>query len=62
MDVKWHGLNDFLGIPVGTLWRFANGGKLPAKYKPKLGIYYDRKLNDMPTKELRWALNNRKEI
>ena len=48
-----------LGIPVGTLSRFADGGKLPHKHKHKLGIYYDRKLIDMPVNELRWALENR---
>jgi hypothetical protein len=51
-----------LGVPAGTLWRFANGGKLPRKYKRNLGIHYDRKLHDMPTKELRWSLENRKEV
>jgi hypothetical protein len=60
--VSWQGLSDFLGVPVGTLWRFANGGKLPHKHKKKLGIYYDRKLHEMPTKELKWAIENRREI
>ena len=61
-DVTWQGLSEFLGVPVGTLWRFAHGGKLPHKYKKNLGIYYDRKLHDMPKKELRWAIEHRTEI
>ncbi len=57
--VSWHRLSVLLRVPASTLWRFANGGKLPHKYKKNLGIYYDRKLIDMPVEELRWALDNR---
>ena len=61
-SVSWGRLGRFLGVPGSSLSRFANGGKLPPKHKPKLGIYYDRKLYDMPVKELRWAIENRQEI
>jgi hypothetical protein len=60
--VTWQNLSEFLGVPAPTLRRFAKGGKLPQKYKRNLGIHYDRKLHDMPKKELWWALENRKEI
>jgi hypothetical protein len=59
--VSWNKLSVFLGIPAGTLWRFANGGKLPSKWKSRLGIYYDRKISDMPSDELLWAIQNRQE-
>ena len=60
--ISWERLGMFLGVPFGSLSRFAKGGKLPHKYKKKLGIYYDRKLHDMPKRELRWALENRREL
>ncbi len=60
--VSWAGISEFLGVPAPTLSRFAKGGKLPHKYKRKLGLYYDRKISDMPKKELRWAIEHRQEI
>jgi hypothetical protein len=59
--VSWNKLSRFLGVPVGTLWRIANGGKIPKKWKQKLGVYYNRKLYDMPVDELRWAIEHRQE-
>jgi hypothetical protein len=61
-DVSWERIASVIGVPVGTLWHIANGGKIPPKWKPKLGVYYKRVLYDMPVAELRWALENREEI
>jgi hypothetical protein len=61
-DLTWKDLSEFLGVPVGTLHGFAHGRKLPHKYKRNLGIHYDRKLHDMPTKELRWSIENRTDM
>ena len=60
--MAWENLSENLGVPVGSLHGFAYGRKLPHKYKKKLGIYYDRKLHDMPKRELRWALENRRDL
>ena len=60
--IAWWRLALFLGVPAPTLSRFAKGGKLPHKYKRNLGIHYDRKISEMPEEELRWAIENRKEV
>ena len=62
MGVSWGKMGAFLGVPAGTLWAIANGGSIPSKWKHRLGVYYDRKLWDMPVKELRWAIENRTAV
>lgn len=57
----WGKIASVIGVPAGTLWAIANGGKIPSKWKPRLGVYYGRVLYDMPVSELRWALENRHE-
>jgi len=62
LDIPWERISLVLGIPLGTLCHIAHGGKIPSKWKPKLGVYYKRRLHDMPVAELRWSLENRDEM
>ena len=62
LDISWQRISLVLGVPAGTLWSVAHGGKIPSKWKPRLGVYYKRVLYDMPVAELRWALENREEV
>ena len=60
--VSWGRMGAYLGVPGSTLHRIAHGGSIPSKWKHRLGVYYDRKLWDMPVKELRWAIENRTAV
>ncbi len=59
--VTWERFGEILDVPAPTLRRFAKGGKLPQKYKRNLGLYHNRKLHDMPKRELRWAIKHRED-
>ena len=59
-DISWERLSKFVGVPPGTLWSIANGSSIPSKWKPRLGVYYNRDLYSMPVAELRWAIENRR--
>ena len=59
--MPWQRINEITGIPIGTLTRFARGGKLPRKWKANLGLKYYQDLWDMPVGVLRRALDNRTE-
>jgi len=59
-NYSWGKISVILGIPTGTLWHIANGGSIPSKWKPRLGVYYGRDLYSMPVRELRWAVKNRR--
>ena len=60
--VSWERIGAFLGVPAGTLWNIANGGKIPRKWKRRLGVRYNVDLWDMPVRELRWAIENRERV
>ena len=47
------------GVPAGTLWHIANGGKVPRRWRARLGLM---RLFDMPVAELRWAIENRYSV
>jgi len=57
--VSWEKISEITGISIGSLCRYADGGKLPNKYKSRLGLVYYHDLFAMPEKELYWAIKNR---
>ena len=60
LGISWGRIGAFLGVPGSTLHRIAHGGSIPSKWKPRLGVYYNRDLYSMPVAELRWAIENRR--
>jgi hypothetical protein len=58
-DITWHRLSEIYAVPVGTLHRFAHGGKIPPKWKANLGLKVYPDLFAMPPDTLLWKLENR---
>ncbi len=53
---SWRTLGKWFGIPFGTLASIASGGKIPGRYRGRLGQV---PLGKMSVKDLKWSLENR---
>ncbi len=59
--MPWSVISLELGIPQATLWDVANGKPVPRKWRAKLGLRRVKDLYALPVRELRWAIEHRKE-
>lgn len=57
--ISWHRISAVLGVPEGTLWSIAQGGKIPHKWKRNL--ICNKRLHERETSYLRWAILHREE-